>query len=88
VDIGIQCHVQKQIEVIVEDLKDAYEAWKQLQLGNQVSPPEEHTERKPRFHKCCQALPSLNSKLGLVLITLRSGIFSAVRRIETACQRN
>jgi hypothetical protein len=30
VDIGIKWHIQKQIEVIVEDLKDAYEAWKQL----------------------------------------------------------
>jgi hypothetical protein len=36
VDIGIKWHIQKQIEVIVEDLKDAYEAWKQLQLGRTV----------------------------------------------------
>jgi hypothetical protein len=30
VDIGIKWHIQKQIDVIVEDLKNAYEAWKQL----------------------------------------------------------
>jgi hypothetical protein len=33
--------VRKRIKAIVKDLKDAYEAWKQLQPGNQVLPPED-----------------------------------------------
>jgi hypothetical protein len=48
VDAGIQRHVQKQIEVIVEDLKTAHRAWKQQKPGNEAAPPEEATTRNPR----------------------------------------
>jgi hypothetical protein len=48
VDAGIKRHVQKQIRVIVQDLKTAYGAWKQQQLGNEDAPPEEATTRNPR----------------------------------------
>ena len=40
VDSGFKRQVQRQIKVIVKDLKHAYEAWKQLQPGNQVSPKD------------------------------------------------